>query len=302
MAQVPPPIHPFEFTHSNARFPLQRHHSSDWRPTAVEKFDAWNASPQAMFPSTPLIGPGHNPNLLPRLEPRHPTHVDGVSANDANLGKRKRTTQLGSVENSTSSVGGYGPISPGEAPMETDTLKPSPPSLSFKRHRNVAYDVWAFAQPLISNEEPPPDQWPMSREQYLTEKPKSPWFGCKLCSQFGYVYTLSICLGSFILIFSCFRDQLGVKRWRVFNNKNPSKSSPTTPFRRHLEEYHASLWVQECARLNIPIKHPPREALDQTPDVPKTEPFTKDGLSRHLVGFVSGDDQVRPLPFMLGDR
>ena len=62
------------------------------------------------------------------------------------------------------------------------------------------------------------------------------------------------------------------------------------------------MWAQECTRLNISIKHPPREAPGPTPDVPETEPFTKEGLLRRLVGFVSGDDQVRPLPFTLGDH
>ena len=112
-----------------------------------------------------------------------------------------------------------------------------------------------------------------------------------------WVYDFSVHLRSFILIISRFRDESGVRQWRVFSNKNSPKSSPTTPFRRHLEDHHTLVWVRECARLNIPVKHP---AQEPTPDVLETEPFTKAGLSRHIVKFVSNDDQVRPLPVTFG--
>ena len=43
-------------------------------------------------------------------------------------------------------------------------------------------------------------------------------------------------------------------------------------------------------RLNIPL--PTEEVLKQTSNTAKIEPFTKDGLVKRLIKFVSGDDQV----------
>ena len=68
------------------------------------------------------------------------------------------------------------------------------------------------------------------------------------------------------------------------------------PFRRHLDGRHGPIWERECARLNIQIKHPAEGTLEPMPDVPGTEPFTRDGLLRRLVKFVSADDQVCSLP------
>ena len=199
MGEAPPP---FEFTgpevghrHSaeslsdlngtqpHHHFHPPSHQSSDWRPQTIDEFNAWNASPQGMFPSS-LISPGHNPDQLPHPESRHPACAERAPADNANPRKRKQTTKLGS------SVGGYGPMSP-ETSTETGPLNPSPPQSNSKQRRNAAYDVWAFARPLVSDEEPPTDQWPTSSEQHLTEKPKTAWFGCKLCSQFGYTIYLS---------------------------------------------------------------------------------------------------------------
>jgi hypothetical protein len=140
------------------------------------------------------------------------------------------------------------------------------------------------------------DQWPTTSEPYLMGKPKSQWFGCRLCSQFGY----AVCLSAsemFTLILSHFRGSSGVKEWRVF--KNNSGSSPTTPFRRHLEDHHPVVWVQECARLNIPLEFRPQGSQEPKSDAPEIEPFSRDGLLRHLVEFVSSDDQVRSLHFTL---
>ena len=285
MARLPPPIHSFsELGHphpaeplsnlDNAhphlrepRLPPQPHcGASGWRPATIDEFNTWNASPQGMFPLT-LIGPGQNPNqdLLPRRQPRHPAHT----TNNTNLGKRKRAT-ASPVE--TSSVGGYGPLSPGETTTETATEMNSPsPSPPPYFPRNTAYDLWPFARPLESNDELPLDQWPTSVEPHLMRKPKSPWFGCKLCSQFGYAISLST-FGISTLILVRFSDRWGVKQWRVF--RNDSKSSPTTPFRRHLKDHHASVWAQECTRLNIPVPSLEEEVLEPTPDTPETEPFT----------------------------
>lgn len=206
MAEPLCPIHSFEFEpgrrHSTdplsnvrshlhePRFPPRPHYTLGWRPTTTDEFNAWNASHQGTFPST-LIGPGQNPGQDPPPHPqlRHPA----CATNIASLRKRKRTTPSSLGE--TSSVGGYGPLLPGGTTTETSSPSPSPPPFTSVHHHNVAYDVWAFAQPLLSEREPPADQWPRSMELHLRRKPNTPWFGCKLCSQFGY--DLSICLWKF---------------------------------------------------------------------------------------------------------
>lgn len=180
-----------------------QYYASDWRPTNMDQFNAWNASPQGIFPLT-LIGPGQNPDqhLPPHPQPRHPTHVANT-----NHGKRKRTTP-GSVQ--TSSIGGYGPLSPGETTTDTSLPSPSPPPSTSRNNHSTTHNVWAFAQPLTSNDETCADQWPTSMEPYLTGKPRTPWFGCKLCSRFGCVIYLST-FGSIPLIPTWFSDKSGVK-------------------------------------------------------------------------------------------
>jgi hypothetical protein len=135
-------------------------------------------------------------------------------------------------------------------------------------------------------------------ELRLTEKPNTLWFGCQLCSQFGYVACV-LTFGSSILIAVQFSDQSGVKRWKVFNNNK--KSSPTSPFRRHLTDHHALVWVQECKRLNILVPLQEQEIPEQISDTTNAEPFTREGLSRRLVDFVSDDDQVRSSQPLLDD-
>lgn len=86
-----------------------------------------------------------------------------------------------------------------------------------------------------------------------------------------------------MLILIWFSDQLGVKRWRVF--KSDKKSSPTTPFRRHLKDHHVSVWVRECTRLNIPVAPSEEGVPVPTPDIPENEPFTREGLLGRLIEF-----------------
>ena len=197
-----PPIHSFTFTGShylhptellsnignthpqsnNPHFPPIPQHP-DWRPTNIHEFNTWNTSPEGIFPSTP-IDPGQNPNpSLPQSQP-HPTRTT------SNARKRKRANPPSPRE--TPSVGGYGPLAPGESTTGTNSLNPSPPPFTRSGRRNGAYDVWAFASPLMCNKEPPVDQWPTSLDPRLTTKPKSPWFGCRLCSEFGYVHTIHL--------------------------------------------------------------------------------------------------------------
>lgn len=79
--------------------------------------------------------------------------------------------------------------------------------------------------------------------------------------------------------------------------RNNEDSSPTTSLRHHLREHHETVWKQECVRLGIPIKLENRP--NPTSDTPKIEPFTKDGLLKHLIEFISSDDQVCSIQFML---
>ena len=313
MEEAPPPVHSFTFigrksgylhpqplsdlsntqpslhgTHS----PPSSHYAPGWRPMTIDEYNGWNTSSQGMSPST-LIGPGHNPGPLPPTplphpQTRHPTRTTTASTKNPHPRKRRRVTPSGSGE--TSSVGGYGPTPPGAATTETGSPHPSPlPFSPSSARRNAAHDVWAFARPLTCKEEPA--EWPAPTGP-LKRKPRSQWFGCTLCSQFGYVICLSSVLRSSTLIFSRFRDdQRGIKQWKVF--KNCLKSSPTAPFRRHLREHHVAVWTRECARLNIPLKAPVQEGGGPTLVVPEIEPFTREGLLERLIKFILGDDQVR---------
>lgn len=150
-----------------------------WRPTTVEEFSDWNRSSQGTLSST-LVGPGLNPDLLPRSRPENPPNNSMASAK--NPGKRKRDAPLGE----TSSVGGFGP-SPRDATTEACPPGPPLPPLlpSSGNRRNAADDVWAFMRPLASAETLPEEQWPMSSEPHDTNKPKSSWVVCILCSEFG---------------------------------------------------------------------------------------------------------------------
>lgn len=170
--------------------------TSFWQPTTTDASNPWNTPPgQGTFPPA-LIGPGYNPSMPPRPE----LDPDRVSTSSVNARKRKRAAPSAPVE--TPSAGGYGPIFPGSTSPGTDPPSPSPPPLTLRRRRNAADDVWAFAQPLASNAQPPGDQWPTSLEPCLARKPKSLWFGCKLCLQFRYLTYLSA-LGNITLISVC---------------------------------------------------------------------------------------------------
>ena len=145
--------------------------------------------PTRWTPSLTLVGPGRNPDPLPHPEPSHPASSD----NAPNYRKRKRTTPPHAAK--PSSTGGYGPVSP--ISPGTHSTKPSPPPSAPKRRRNAADDVRAFTQPLASHEEPRIDQWPTSLEPNLAGKPKSAWFGCKLCLRTRCVIHPSALLGGF---------------------------------------------------------------------------------------------------------
>lgn len=267
----------------NQHFPPPQHQPPSQRPTTLNEFISWNQSPQGLYPST-LIGPGLNPDLLPCPQPQPPSNTRVASTDNSR--KRKRNTSPGE----TSSIGGFGPPSPGDNAADARPPSPSPPPLTSKARRNAASDVWAFARPLTSDDAPPNDEWPTSSEPHSINKLKTPWIGCKLCTEFGCVIHLPAYYGC-ILILLCHRDKFGLKQWTVFQNKK--ESSPTTTFRRHLEGHHTSIWRQECLRLNIPVEDRAKKSSPEpTLSAPGTEPYTKENLMKYIVNFVTSDDQV----------
>lgn len=263
-------------------FPPPQHHPPSQQPTTLDEFNSWNQSLQGMYPSV-LIGPGSNPDLLPHPQPLSDTAV--VPTNNS----RKRKCDAPSGD--TCSIGGFGLPSPRDDAAEARSPSMTPSPLVLSARRNAACDVWAFTRPLTSDETPPKDEWPTSSEEYSVARPKTPWFGCKLCPGTGCVACLSAYHG-LMLTLSCRRDKSGTRRWRVFQNKK--ESSPTSSFRRHLNDHHDPIWKQECLRLNIPVedqakKSPPKP----TSGAPGAELFTKEGLTKFIIRFVSSDDQVR---------
>ena len=168
-------------------FPPQPPYSPHWRPANYAEFNTWDVSTQGMFPSTP-VGPGQNSGQPSHPQRGPPSNSGAVPT--SNPRKRKRTTPS---NRSSSSVGGFGPLPPGETATEPSSPTPFPPPLTSGGRLNGAADVWAFARPLASTITPPMDEWPTSSEPILVTKPKTPRFGCKLCSEFGCVISLSAC-------------------------------------------------------------------------------------------------------------
>jgi hypothetical protein len=184
----PQPIHPF-----NPHFPPPAHHPHppSWRPATIDEFNGWNQSPQGTFPST-LIGPGLNPDLLPRPQPAHQSNTGASST--GNTEKRKQSAP--SAKNSP--VGGFGPSSPNDMTMGVSSLCQSTlPLFPSTGRRNAASDVWAFARPLVSAEPLPDDHRLTPLEPCDASKPKTGWFCCTLCSEFGCVTYPQSCGGFF---------------------------------------------------------------------------------------------------------
>lgn len=258
-------------------FPSLPQYPPSWRPANLDEFSSWDMSHRGMFPLTP-VGPGQDPDRPPHPQPAPPPNP-GVAAT-SNPRKRKRTTP----PNTTSSVGGFGPLSPGGTTTGSPTPSPPPPTPDGRR--NGASDVWAFARPLTSTDEPPADQWPTPSEPTRATKPKTLWFGCKLCSDPGCVVYVSVFVSLTLTLHHDRSNGSGPKQWKIFQN-NPG-SSPTSSFRTHLEEHHKSAWERERTRLSIPTK----PQAKRPPDTPEIEPFTREGLLKRLIKFILGDDQV----------
>ena len=149
----PRPCHP--------HLPLPPHHASGWRPVTVGELNAWNTSPQGMFPSA-LVGPSQNPAPLPHPQPirsRTPPHLDAAATNNSNLGKRKRAARPNSI--TTSLVGGYGPFPPERNFTGASSSSPPSPLPPSNSRQNTACELWAFAQLLESNA-PIVGQWPVN--------------------------------------------------------------------------------------------------------------------------------------------
>ena len=132
----------------NPHSPLPSHYPLSCQPTDLNEFNYSNQPSQRIFPLA-LVGPGPDLNPLPHPQPQH--QFDTGAASTSNHGKRRRNL-------------------PGE-----------------NHRRNAAYDVWAFVRPLASAEPPPEGQWPTPPSPHITSKPKTRWFGCVLCSEFGWV-------------------------------------------------------------------------------------------------------------------
>jgi len=201
MAGAPPhPIHPSTSPNLNIhpqlrhpRIPPPTQYPSNWRPANFDEYNEWNHSPLGLFPSV-LIGPGLNPDPLPRPQSERPPNTGVASTNNTgaasadntnvtptnNSGKRRHNNQSGE----TSSVGGFGP-SPGDTTMEASSQGPSPPAFTPSARSNGASDVWVFARPLTSADAPPEDQWSTSSEPHNANRPQTVWFGCILCTEYG---------------------------------------------------------------------------------------------------------------------
>ena len=146
-------------------FPPRQHYAPDWQPVTTSMFNTQNTSPWGIFPPTP-ISPGQNPDqtLLFYPQQQYPSHA----TSDVNLGKRKWATPLSSGK--TPLVGGYGLQSSGGTATDTSSLSPSLPLFTSDSPRNVALNVWAFTQALMSNELLPTNQWLTSTEVHPTKK------------------------------------------------------------------------------------------------------------------------------------
>ena len=140
----------------------------------VQEFNVWNQSAHGRFPPLALRGPGHAGPPSPAPQDPAPPHTSR---------KRKRTTPLDSA-----TVGGYRPI-PGSPDDRTEPSTPGPIStIEFTGRKNSAYEIWAFARPAETDEMVPADQWPDDYDEHLQKRPDAMFIGCKLCTQFGYLF------------------------------------------------------------------------------------------------------------------
>lgn len=173
-AQFPFPYNNTSNAHHNVYHPAGLSFLGSIPPSfeqGVQSFNAWMHSPGGCFPSQPLRGPGE-PGPSSSIIPDSPTVPN----------KRKRT-----LSPERAAVGGYGPIpgDPHEEPSRRTPDQDPSPEIEFNERKNSAYDVWAFARGLLTNETIPADQWPRDYNQHLTKRPDESFLGCKFCTEFG---------------------------------------------------------------------------------------------------------------------
>jgi len=140
---------------------------------AVHGFSDWNSSMAGLYPSQLLQGPGQaGPSSLSQ-GPCLP--LPSIPR------KCKRTTSP-----DPAAVGGYGPIpgSPDERTDQESTPDPGP-AIKFTERKNSAYDIWAFAWAVKTDENIPTEQWLDDYGNHLTRRPDTMFIGCKFCTQFG---------------------------------------------------------------------------------------------------------------------
>jgi len=98
MAGAPPhPIHPSTSPNLNIhpqlrhpRIPPPTQYPSNWRPANFDEYNEWNHSPLGLFPSV-LIGPGLNPDPLPRPQPERPPNTGVASTNNTGAASADNT-------------------------------------------------------------------------------------------------------------------------------------------------------------------------------------------------------------------
>ncbi|CDO78277.1 hypothetical protein BN946_scf184660.g4 [Trametes cinnabarina] len=143
-------------------------------------------------------------------------------------------------------------------------LLPSAAETSVKQqcnHSSAALDVWYFCRPLETREEPSVRPKP-EEEPVLTQKPKTPFVGCKLCVS-----------------------------WKTY--KNSADGGVTNTIRAHLKSKHSETYEAVCKIFTGEWKHvstATEETASRRP-CPREDKFTPEGLLYYLARWIAADDQ-----------
>jgi len=119
-----------------------------------------------------LRGPGSAGCPLPSL----PDHPPPVASH-----KRKQA-----VSPEPAATGSYGPMSDGGLARGVGQITMAgPPAVKLVGRKNTAHDIWKFVRAVGINEDVQQEEWPDDYDKFLSNRPDSPFIGCKLCTQFG---------------------------------------------------------------------------------------------------------------------
>ncbi len=149
----------------------------------------------------------------------------------------------------------------------------------------AAVDVWYFARALDTRLAPPVRPKPED-EPILTEKPKTPFVGCKACKRYSH----------FLLSTSPVLLTTQLARWKTY--KNTKKGGITSTFRAHLKNKHGPLYEQVCRMLYAQGKLKASTVTGaSSSDAPQNfertrEKFTQEGFLLRLMRWIVADDQV----------